>query len=198
MYSWFVCSFVMWPCRAWSLLILFEVLGYGYVHMYTIWKLRLFGINTLKKMNLLKSTAPLRCDSWLSNSTVFVPLSYALIVVKLIAWLLLNLLTNFFYIVYISGCSAYVHVYSCTCGMLLFKMQCFFCGLDIFCLLVNVYVNWTLNYMVFFSETIVGVNKYRPDQVQKVDVLSIDNTMVREKQIARIKQTREARDAKKV
>lgn len=44
------------------------------------------------------------------------------------------------------------------------------------------------------TETIVGVNKYRPDNVEKVDVLSIDNSIVREKQIARINKTRQSRD----
>lgn len=46
-------------------------------------------------------------------------------------------------------------------------------------------------------ETIVGVNKYRVDHEEKVDVLSIDNTSVRQQQIAKIKQLRESRDAKK-
>lgn len=46
-------------------------------------------------------------------------------------------------------------------------------------------------------ETIVGINKYRPDKVQTVDVLSIDNTMVREKQIARINEVRKRRDNQK-
>ena len=48
--------------------------------------------------------------------------------------------------------------------------------------------------LCFLSETIVGVNKYRPDNVQKVDVLSIDNSLVREKQIARINRIRQTRD----
>ena len=48
------------------------------------------------------------------------------------------------------------------------------------------------------SEVIVGVNKYRLKEQEAVDVLCIDNTVVREKQIARIKKTRENRDSKKV
>jgi len=44
------------------------------------------------------------------------------------------------------------------------------------------------------TETIVGVNKYRPEKVEKVDVLSIDNSVVREKQIARINLIRQTRD----
>lgn len=46
-------------------------------------------------------------------------------------------------------------------------------------------------------ETIVGVNKYRPEKVEKVDVLAIDNTSVREKQIARINRIRQTRDNSK-
>lgn len=46
------------------------------------------------------------------------------------------------------------------------------------------------------EETIVGVNKYRvPDgDAESVEVLSIDNTTVRKKQIARIEATKAARD----
>ena len=49
-----------------------------------------------------------------------------------------------------------------------------------------------------FTEVIVGVNKYRLKEQEEVDVLCIDNTQVREKQIARLKKTRETRDPKKV
>ena len=45
---------------------------------------------------------------------------------------------------------------------------------------------------------IVGVNKYRLKEQDAVDVLCIENTQVREKQIARLKKTRESRDQKKV
>jgi methylmalonyl-CoA mutase len=45
------------------------------------------------------------------------------------------------------------------------------------------------------EETIVGVNKYRPEHPEHVDVLDIDNTKVREQQIARLKATRAARDS---
>ncbi|WP_119679565.1 methylmalonyl-CoA mutase [Indioceanicola profundi] len=48
------------------------------------------------------------------------------------------------------------------------------------------------------EETIVGVNKYRPANPEKVDVLDIDNTAVRESQIARLKRIRETRDEAKV
>ncbi|MDW0111318.1 methylmalonyl-CoA mutase [Sporosarcina aquimarina] len=44
------------------------------------------------------------------------------------------------------------------------------------------------------SETIVGVNKYRLDQEEPIDILDIDNTMVRQKQIDRIQRTRKERD----
>lgn len=44
--------------------------------------------------------------------------------------------------------------------------------------------------MCFFptgSEVIVGVNKYRLDKEETVEVLAIDNTVVREKQIEKLK-----------
>ncbi len=44
------------------------------------------------------------------------------------------------------------------------------------------------------EEVIVGVNKYRPDTTEKVDILDIDNTAVRESQIARLKRVRASRD----
>jgi methylmalonyl-CoA mutase len=44
------------------------------------------------------------------------------------------------------------------------------------------------------EEVIVGVNKYRPDEPAVVDVLDIDNTKVRESQIARLEQIRATRD----
>ena len=50
----------------------------------------------------------------------------------------------------------------------------------------------------FFPEVIVGVNKYRLPQEERVEVLSIDNTLVRQKQVARLKSVRETRDAAKV
>ncbi|CAB3985968.1 Methylmalonyl- mutase, mitochondrial [Paramuricea clavata] len=46
------------------------------------------------------------------------------------------------------------------------------------------------------SETIVGVNKYQPETEEKVDVLVIDNTKVRESQIAKISDIKASRDAK--
>jgi len=45
------------------------------------------------------------------------------------------------------------------------------------------------------EEVIVGVNKYRSSDPEHVDVLDIDNTMVREQQVARLKAVRESRDA---
>lgn len=44
------------------------------------------------------------------------------------------------------------------------------------------------------NETIVGVNKYRLDKQEKVEVLEIDNSKVREQQIARINKIRKSRD----
>jgi len=44
------------------------------------------------------------------------------------------------------------------------------------------------------DETIVGVNKYRPAQQEPLDILSIDNTSVREAQIARLQKLRAERD----
>ena len=44
------------------------------------------------------------------------------------------------------------------------------------------------------EEVIVGVNKYVPDEVEMVDVLDIDNTKVREQQVARLQHVREERD----
>jgi methylmalonyl-CoA mutase len=44
------------------------------------------------------------------------------------------------------------------------------------------------------KEIIVGVNKYRPSEEQKIDVLDIDNAAVRESQIARLQKIRAERD----
>jgi methylmalonyl-CoA mutase len=48
------------------------------------------------------------------------------------------------------------------------------------------------------QEVIVGVNKYRPQNPEKVDVLDIDNTAVREAQVARLQRVRAARDENRV
>ncbi len=48
------------------------------------------------------------------------------------------------------------------------------------------------------EEVIVGVNKYRAAETPKVDILDIDNTRVREQQLARLRQIRAARDSKRV
>ncbi|MEM7044667.1 MAG: methylmalonyl-CoA mutase [Pseudomonadota bacterium] len=45
------------------------------------------------------------------------------------------------------------------------------------------------------EEVIVGVNKYRPEHEDDIQTLEIDNTAVREAQIARIERTRAERDA---
>jgi len=44
------------------------------------------------------------------------------------------------------------------------------------------------------EEVIVGVNKYQPAEETRVDVLEIDNTKVREQQVARLNKIRETRD----
>jgi len=46
------------------------------------------------------------------------------------------------------------------------------------------------------EDTIVGVNKYRPDTEEKVKIRDIDTTVVREQQIARLKSVRAKRDEK--
>src|SRR5260221_8276778 len=46
------------------------------------------------------------------------------------------------------------------------------------------------------EEGIVGVNKYRAEGTEKVDILDIDNSKVREQQVARLKQIRTSRDGK--
>ncbi|CAG5120272.1 unnamed protein product [Candidula unifasciata] len=48
------------------------------------------------------------------------------------------------------------------------------------------------------AEVIVGVNKYRLPEQETVDVLSIDNTAVREKQCARLASVKASRDSEKV
>ena len=45
------------------------------------------------------------------------------------------------------------------------------------------------------EEVIVGVNKYRPDNPEQVDILDIDNTKVREQQVKRLEEIRASRDA---
>ncbi len=44
------------------------------------------------------------------------------------------------------------------------------------------------------EEVIVGVNKYRPEHPDHVEILDIDNSKVREQQIARLEHVRETRD----
>ncbi len=43
-------------------------------------------------------------------------------------------------------------------------------------------------------ETIVGVNKYRPDTEEAIDILEVDNTAVRESQIKRLRELKENRN----
>ncbi len=47
-------------------------------------------------------------------------------------------------------------------------------------------------------QTVVGLNKYRPTEAEQIDVLKVDNTAVRESQIANLKKLRAERDAAKV
>ena len=48
------------------------------------------------------------------------------------------------------------------------------------------------------EEVIVGVNKYKSDTPDQVDILDIDNTKVREQQVARLQRIRAARDPQRV
>ncbi|MGE7110466.1 methylmalonyl-CoA mutase [Lysinibacillus sp. NPDC047702] len=48
------------------------------------------------------------------------------------------------------------------------------------------------------SETIVGVNKYRLEKEEPIDILDIDNTLVRQKQIERLESMRSARNEEEV
>ena len=47
------------------------------------------------------------------------------------------------------------------------------------------------------EETVVGVNRYQPETEEKIQYLDIDNTKVRDSQIARLKSIRAKRDEKK-
>ncbi len=47
-------------------------------------------------------------------------------------------------------------------------------------------------------QTVIGVNKYRPSTDENLNVLHVDNTAVRESQIANLKQLREERDQQEV
>jgi methylmalonyl-CoA mutase len=48
------------------------------------------------------------------------------------------------------------------------------------------------------EEVVVGVNKYEPDTIEKVDILNIDNTKVRKEQIKKLSMIRKSRNNKKV
>jgi methylmalonyl-CoA mutase len=47
-------------------------------------------------------------------------------------------------------------------------------------------------------QTVVGVNKYRPDQLDRIDVRSVDNTAVRTAQVEKLRRLRAERDNGKV
>jgi methylmalonyl-CoA mutase len=47
------------------------------------------------------------------------------------------------------------------------------------------------------DETVVGVNRYRPEREEPIEVLTVDNRAVREKQVARLAAVRAARDAQR-
>jgi methylmalonyl-CoA mutase len=47
-------------------------------------------------------------------------------------------------------------------------------------------------------QTVVGLNKYRPEAAEQIDVLKVDNTAVREAQIANLKKLRAERDPARV
>ena len=48
------------------------------------------------------------------------------------------------------------------------------------------------------KDVIVGVNRYKPEQEQEIEILDIDNTVVRESQLRRLAQVKENRDDKAV
>ncbi|RSK47084.1 methylmalonyl-CoA mutase [Bacillus canaveralius] len=48
------------------------------------------------------------------------------------------------------------------------------------------------------KETIIGVNRYRPEQEEPIDILDIDNTAVRLRQIEKLKQLKDVRDEHEV
>ncbi len=48
------------------------------------------------------------------------------------------------------------------------------------------------------KEKIIGVNEYRPESDEEIEILDIDNTAVREKQIQRLKELKERRDSEAV
>jgi methylmalonyl-CoA mutase len=48
------------------------------------------------------------------------------------------------------------------------------------------------------KETIVGINKYKPDVEEPIEILEVDNTEVRSKQLARLEKLRSERDQAKV
>ena len=53
-------------------------------------------------------------------------------------------------------------------------------------------------YSLYITEVIVGVNKYKLAEEETVEVLSIDNTKVRETQIQKLKNIKATRDKQAV
>ncbi len=52
--------------------------------------------------------------------------------------------------------------------------------------------------LIKVKKILVGVNKYKPDTIEKVDILNIDNTKVRKEQIKKLSKVRRSRNNKKV
>lgn len=48
------------------------------------------------------------------------------------------------------------------------------------------------------AETIIGVNKYRPDKEEPIDILEVDNTAVRKRQIERLNELKATRDSEQI
>jgi methylmalonyl-CoA mutase len=48
------------------------------------------------------------------------------------------------------------------------------------------------------AQTVVGVNRYRPETIEHIDVLKVDNRAVREQQLARLSQLKAGRDGEEV
>jgi methylmalonyl-CoA mutase len=44
------------------------------------------------------------------------------------------------------------------------------------------------------QQTIIGVNKYKPEREQPLDILKVDNASVREQQLAKLAKLRSERD----
>ena len=64
--------------------------------------------------------------------------------------------------------------------------------------LPSAHLNSVFIVVIVYVQIIVGVNKYRLDEEAQVDVLSIDNTSVRKKQVDRLERVKSTRDQAKV